>query len=334
MPEVVEKKGGLTGDVVLSKEEEETLKLKKLQQKSRDSNGIFGSRSTGWVKVLAEDDDEEVEKPYKKVQLVSSCVEFALRTWARSDMVIQAGVTVCHHQQSSGSWTLEPDGARSFLPHIERDRVVYMSVSDFSFFLRQGVHEDGDGSVLMFQDGVADGEGAVCVGVEFESLAGDVRVIEETCERGSGEAVLSVTARRLLWDECERMLELVGDTMTSSSHNAISLIIGISDLSSSQVVGSADTRTSSTVSDQPKRRLSKAEKKNKKAVVKNGSDTSVLNNAEESSQKTEGLEKGMVLVLTASYNIKDGEYEGIRVKVSTPEDSCASSLTAVMSLKL
>jgi hypothetical protein len=309
------------------------LKLKKLQQKSRDSNGIFGSRSTGWVKVTAEEEEKEEEGPYKKVQLVSRCVESALRTWARSDMVIQAGVTVCHHQQSSGSWTLEPDGARSFLPHIERDRVVYLSVSDFSFFLRQGLLEDGEGSVVMFQDGVADGEGPVSVGVEFESLSGDVRVIDEVCERGSGEAVLSITARRLLWDECERMLEHLGDT-NASSRSAISLIIGISDLSSSRDVVSAETRTSSAVSDQPKRRLSKAEKKVKKGVAKNGPDTSVLESMEDSAQKTEGLEKGMVLVLSASYNIKDGAYEGIRLKVSTAEDSCSSSLTAVMSLKL
>lgn len=333
LPEVVEKKGGASGDVALSKEEEEILKLRKLQQKSRDSNGIFGSRSTGWVKVTADEEEEVEEGPYKKVQLVSRCVESALRTWARSDMVIQAGVTVCHHQQSSGSWTLEPDGARSFLPHIERDRVVYLSVSDFIFFLRQGVLEDGEGSVLMFQDGAADDEGAVSVGVEFESLTGDVRVIDETCERGSGEAVLSNSARQLLWDECERMLEYLSDN-TASGQSAISLIIGIADLSSSPVSSGDETRASPNMPNQPKRRLSKAEKKIKKAVAKNGPDTSGLENMGESTQKSEGLEKGMVLVLSASYNIKDGAYEGIRLKVSTADDSCSSYLTAVLSLKL
>ena len=330
VPEIVEKVE-LEETEGLTKEEEQKLKLKKLQQKSRDSNGIFGSKSTGWVKVQTVDNDEdEEEKPYKKVQMVSRCVENALRTWARSDMVIQAGVTVCHHQESTGAWRVEPDGARAFLPHIEQDRVMLLSFGDFSFFLRQRVEEDSDGSVLMYQNAdPADGGDDVSIGVEYVTSEGDVISIADCSTKGSGLAVLSSDARHMLWTECVQMLDSLGDSPSTT----LSLIIGIAP--------SKDNKTEikgiSTSADinQTKRRMSKAEKKANKTDSKNGfKRTGSCSETAPDSSAEDSLEKGMALVLTVSYNIVDGNYEGIRLSIATPGDICSSYLTAFLSLKL
>jgi 16S rRNA methyltransferase RsmB/F len=330
IPEAIEKVELDAADG-LTKEEEQMLKLKKLQQKSRDSNGIFGSKSTGWVKVQAVDNEEdEEEKPYKKVQMVSKCVESSLRTWARSDMVIQAGVTVCHHQESTGTWRVEPDGARAFLPHIEPDRVMFLSFGDFSFFLRQQVEEDSDGSVLMFQNAdPADGDDDVSIGVEYVSSEGDVISIGKCRARDSGEAVLSSDARQMLWTECVQIL----DSLVDSPSSSLSLIIGIAPSKDrkAEIAGIAATVEGS----QTKRRMSKAEKKATKKDSKNG--TKRLGSSTEVvpvSGAEDALEKGMALVLTVSYNVVDGNYEGIRLSVSTPEDICSSYLTAFLSLKI
>jgi 16S rRNA methyltransferase RsmB/F len=329
-PEVIEKAELGEADV-LTKEEEQKLKLKKLQQKSRDSNGIFGSKSTGWVKVQTVDDEEdEEEKPYKKVQMVSRCVESALRTWARSDMVIQAGVTVCHHQESTGAWRVEPDGARALLPHIQSDRVMFLSFGDFSFFLRQRVEEDSDGSVLMFQNAdKADGDDDVSIGVEYVTSEGDIISIGDCSARGSGEAVLSSAARQMLWTECVRILDSLGDTPSS----AFSLIIGIAPSKDTKTEVAGITATAEGT--QTKRRMSKAEKKAIKTDSKSGSKrTGSSAEVVPGSGAEDALEKGMALVLTVSYNVVDGTYEGIRLSVSTPEDICSSYLTAFLSLKI
>jgi 16S rRNA methyltransferase RsmB/F len=332
IPEVIEKAELGEADV-LTKEEEQELKLKKLQQKSRDSNGIFGSKSTGWVKVQTVDNEEdEEEKPYKKVQMVSRCVESALRTWARSDMVIQAGVTVCHHQESTGAWRVEPDGARALLPHIESDRVMFLSFGDFSFFLRQRVEEDSDGSVLMFQNAdTADGDNDVSIGVEYVTSEGDIISIGDCSARGSGEAVLSSAARQMLWTECVQILDSLGDTPSS----AFSLIIGIAPSKDTKTEVAGITATAEGT--QTKRRMSKAEKKAIKTDSKNGSKRTEIS-AEvvpgSGAEEEDALEKGMALVLTVSYNVVDGNYEGIRLSVSTPEDICSSYLTAFLSMKI
>lgn len=315
----------------LTKEEEQKLKLKKLQQKSRDSNGIFGSKSTGWVKVQTiENEEDEEEKPYRKVQMVSRSVEDALRTWARSDMVIQAGVTVCHHQESTGAWRVEPDGARAFLPHIEPDRVMFLSFGDFSFFLRHQVEEDSDGSVLMFQNAdTADGESNVSIGVEYISPEGDVISIGDCSARGSGEAVLSRDARQMLWSECVQILDSLGDAPSS----VFSLIIGIapSKKRNNDIASIASTADGS----QTKRRMSKAEKKASKLDSKTSSKCAVTCPlALPSGGAEDALEKGMALVLTVSYNVVDGSYEGIRLGIATPVDICSSYLTAFLSLKI
>lgn len=318
----------------LTKEEEQKLKVKKLQQKSRDSNGIFGSKSTGWVKVqTVENEEDGEEKPYRRVQMVSRSVESALRTWARSDMVIQAGVTVCHHQESTGAWRVEPDGARAFLPHIEPGRVMFLSYGDFSFFLRHQVEEDSDGSVLMFQNAdtaEANGENGVSIGVEYISPEGDVMSIGECSARGSGEAVLSSDARHMLWTECVQILDSLGDTPSST----ISLIIGIAppkNRNNEEIASTAATADSS----QAKRRMSKAEKKANKSDSKSSSKRTVSYPLALPSGGTENaLEKGMALVLTVSYNVVDGNYEGIRLSVATPVDMCSSYLTAFLSLKI
>jgi 16S rRNA methyltransferase RsmB/F len=330
LPEVIEKAELGEADV-LTKEEEQKLKLRKLQQKSRDSNGIFGSKSTGWVKVQTVDDEEdEEEKPYKKVQMVSRCVESALRTWARSDMVIQAGVTVCHHQESTGAWRVEPDGARALLPHIQSDRVMFLSFGDFSFFLRQRVEEDSDGSVLMFQNAdKADGDNDVSIGVEYVTSEGDIISIGDCSARGSGEAVLSSAARQMLWTECVRILDSLGDTPSS----AFSLIIGIAPSKDTKTEVAGITATAEGT--QTKRRMSKAEKKAIKTDSKSGSKrTGSSAEVVPGSGAEDALEKGMALVLTVSYNVVDGTYEGIRLSVSTPEDICSSYLTAFLSLKI
>ena len=334
----------ITGEDVLTAEEEEKLKLKKLQQKSRDSNGIFGSRSTGWLKMQAADEDVEDNKPYKKVQMISKCVEQALRTWARSDMVIEAGVTVCHHQENSKVWKLEPDGARAFLPHIKTDRVVFLTAADFAFFLRQGVERTGTNNILIFQDGEggdednADEDG-VTIGVEVETTDGDVRKISNSSLKGISEECLSTVARTMLWSECTQRL----DDLSDSPDTSFTLIVAIAPPSSSSSGSSSDGRCTSTqvksvVGDfSSKKRLSKAEKKNKKAEIKKvleGKNTESVTNETLTSSDEFDDDESMVLVLDVTYNVVDERYDGIRLNTATGVDFCTSYLTAILSLKI
>ena len=345
LPEVIDKV--ITGEDDLTVEEEERLKLKKLQQKSRDSNGIFGSRSTGWLKVQAADEDEEVNKPYKKVQMISKCVEQALRTWARSDMVIEAGVTVCHHQDSSKIWKLEPDGARALLPHIKADRVVFLTAADFSFFLRQGVEQNGTNNILIFQDGEGgdednEEEDGVTIGVEVETVHGDVRNISDCSSKGFTEECLSADARNKLWSECTQRLDDISDSPDTSFTLIVAIAPPSSSSSSSSSSNSCDGRSLSTqltrtVDSSSKKRLSKAEKKNKKADMKKafeGECPESVTNA--TSVPTDELddEGSMVLVLTVTYNVVDERYDGIRLNTVSGGDVCNSYLTAILSLKI
>ena len=343
VPEVIDKV--ITGEDVLTLEEEERLKLKKLQQKSRDSNGIFGSRSTGWLKVQAAEEDEEDNKPYKKVQMISKCVEQALRTWARSDMVIEAGVTVCHHQESSKIWKLEADGARALLPHIKADRVVFLTAADFTFFLRQGVEQNGTNNILIFQDGEGgdednEGEDGVTIGVEVETVHGDVRKISDSSSKGFTEECLSADARNKLWSECTQRLDDISDSPDTS----FTLIVAIAppsrssgSSSSSGDKGSLSTQLTSTVDSSSKKRLSKAEKKNKKADMKKalqGKCTESVTNTTSMSTDELDDEGRMVLVLTVTYNVVDERYDGIRLNTVSAGDVCNSYLTAILSLKI
>lgn len=347
VPEVTEK--AVAGEEMLTAEEEERLKLKKLQQKSRDSNGIFGSRSTGWLKVQAADEDEEDNKPYKKVQMVSKRVEHALRTWARSDMVIEAGVTVCHHQESSKVWKLEPDGARALLPHIKADRVVFLSAADFAFFLRQGIEQNRSNNILIFQDGEGgdrdnEDDDGVTIGVEVETADGDVRKVSDSSSKGISEECLGTDARNKLWTECTQRL----DDLSDSPDTSFTLIIAIAPPSSSSSSGSssssssgdgrsASTQATSSVDSSSKKRLSKAEKKNKKAEVKKvqeGKRTGSVTNATPVPSDEHDDEESMVLVLTVTYNVVDERYDGIRLNTVTGDDVCSSYLSAILSLKI
>ena len=324
IPEVIEKKN-VDEEGGLSKEEEEKIKIKKLQQKSRDSNGIFGSRSTGWLKVVEDEAEEIIEGPYKRVQMVSRCVESALRTWARSDMVIQAGVTVCHHQESSGSWQVEPDGARAFLPHIEREKVIYLSPSDFSFFLMLRAEEEGEksSSAVMFQK-LIEGEGEEGVSIEVEvEIEGDVLTVEESSS--GGDVCLSADGRTRLWADCAKRLELI------EAPNTVSLVIAIQELfGTTENNGNSGNNGKTEDSSQPKRRISNAERKN----LKSSKESKGSSSNEKVETHSEGLENGMVLVLTVSYNIVDGNFEGIRLLTATSDDVCRSYMTALTSLKI
>ena len=342
----------VAGDEMLTAEEEERLKLKKLQQKSRDSNGIFGSRSTGWLKVQAAEEDEEDTKPYKKVQMVSKCVEHALRTWARSDMVIEAGVTVCHHQDSSKVWKLEPDGARAFLPHIKADRVVFLSAADFAFFLRQGIEQNRSNNILIFQDGGGgdmynEDDDGVTIGVEVETADGDVRKISDSSAKGISEECLGTDARNKLWTECTQRL----DDLSDSPDTSFTLIIAIAPPSSSSSSSSSSSNGSSSNSggrsgstqvtssgdSSSKKRLSKSEKKIKKAEVKKvqeGKYTENVTNATPASSDDVHDDESMVLVLTVTYNVVDERYDGIRLNTVTGDDVCSSYLSAILSLKI
>ena len=329
VPEIIEKKGA-DEEIAVSKAEEEKMKIKKLEQKSRDSNGIFGSRSTGWLKVESNNSEEVDEGPSKKVQMVSKCVENALRTWARSDMIIQAGVTVCHHQESSGSWTLEPDGARAFLPHIEKENVILLSPSDFAFFLRIGCDENTDGevvksSVIMFQNSIEEKENEkeiLSLGVEVERTDGEIFTIN---------TALSLVGREKLWKQSVERLELLE---SSTSFSSTSVIIAVDD----NIDEKLDNSMILESNQQPKRRISKAERKNLK-LNSNDSKISksvktVHNNKIETEIDSEGTEHKMVLVLTVSYNIIDGSYEGVRINAASSEDVCSSYMAAVLSTRI
>ena len=334
IPDIIEKKG-LDEDVMLSKAEEEKLKIKKLEQKSRDSNGIFGSRSTGWLKVESKETEEMKIGPYKKVQLVSKCVENALQTWARKDMIIQAGVTVCNYQESSGTWTLEPDGARAFLPHIKNENVIVLPGSDFAFFLRIGCEENEDGegiksSVIMYQDSDSKKEGEVeveddvSIGVEVERSNGDIFHIE---------TAISSHSKKTLWKYCVERLELL-----ESSSSSFSLIIVVDDVIDNNIHKIDKNIILSEGNQIFKRRLSKAEKKNLKSNSKilrpSNSDQNNINNDSKVQIDSESTEHKMVLVLTVSYNIVDNSYEGVRLNTATSADVCNSYMTAMYSLKL
>ena len=334
IPDIIEKKG-LDEDVMLSKAEEEKLKIKKLEQKSRDSNGIFGSRSTGWLKVESKETEEMKIGPYKKVQLISKCVENALQTWARKDMIIQAGVTVCNYQESSGTWTLEPDGARAFLPHIKNENVIVLPGSDFAFFLRIGCEENEDGegiksSVIMYQDSDSKKEGEVeveddvSIGVEVERSNGDIFHIE---------TAISSHSKKTLWKYCVERLELL-----ESSSSSFSLIIVVDDVIDNNIHKIDKNIILSEGNQIFKRRLSKAEKKNLKSNSKilrpSNSDQNNINNDSKVQIDSESTEHKMVLVLTVSYNIVDNSYEGVRLNTATSADVCNSYMTAMYSLKL
>ena len=333
VPNIIEKKGA-DEDIAISKAEEEKMKIKKLEQKSRDSNGIFGSRSTGWLKVESSTTEEVDEGPSKKVQMVSKCVESALRTWARSDMIIQAGVTVCHHLESSGTWTLEPDGARAFLPHMQKDNVILLTPSDFAFFLRIGCDENEDGevvrsSVIIFQDSIVEKEEVnekdeeiLSLGVEVERTDGEIMTIN---------TALSLIGRDKVWKQC---VERLGLLESSTSFSSTSVIIAVDDSIDETLENSMILESNQ----KPKRRISKAERKNLKL---NFNDSKSLNSAKtthndkiETEIDCEGTEHKMVLVLTVSYNIVDGSYEGIRINTATSEDVCSSYMAAVLSTRI
>jgi hypothetical protein len=344
--------GGKIGDdenVELSKAEEERIRRKKLQQKSRDSNGIFGSKSTGWLKVEAEEERDIVEGPYKMVQLVSQCVEDALRIWARSDMVIQAGVTVCQYQESNELWKVESDGARALLPHVDEKSLILLSPADFSFFLRQGVEKEE--SVIMYKNQSEediDEEGELSVGVEIEEADGNIVPVDDGEDNDDGMEVLSTQGRVELWKECERRLELLDVEDTSSQ--IFSLIVSLKNPINNG--GGSNSKTSlqslasavESGSAQTKRRLSKAERKSQKSNLKETSADALSKKSgsvllDDSSQLDDSdgmleLERGMVIVISVSYKIVGDSYEGIRLEVATAADVCESYGTAISSLKL
>jgi hypothetical protein len=347
--------GGKIGDDEngeINKAEEEKIRRKKLQQKSKDGNGIFGSKSTGWLKVEAEEERDIFVGPYKMVQLVSQCVEDALKVWARSDMVIQAGVAVCQYQKSSELWKVEPDGARALLPHLDEKSLIRLSPADFSFFLRLGVEKEE--SVIMYKNQLEEdmeNENELLVGVEIEEADGNIVPVDDGESNDDGMEVLSTEGRVELWRECERRLELLD--MEETLLLSFSLIVSLKNLGSN----GRDCKSASSLepllsafavgsgSSQPKRRLSKAERKNKKSILKETSASTLSNKSgslvkndlsqlEDDNDSILELERGMVIVISVSYKVVGDSYEGIRLQVATAADVCESYGTAISSLKL
>jgi hypothetical protein len=155
---------------------------------------------------------------------------------------------------------------------------------------------------------------------------------------------ISPEGRLALYQECEKRLESLSDYDCSS----FSLLVCIDKLVEKEKKNSKPSVVIST-DNQPKRRLSKAEKKNKKSNSTKTVSTPLKVDIEEDEESKDGFEDGMVLVLTVSYeeddissDNEDGNENGsddsqmrqIRFKMSTPDDVRYSYLSAISLLKL
>ena len=153
---------------------------------------------------------------------------------------------------------------------------------------------------------------------------------------------MSADARNKLWSECTQRLDDISDSPDTSFTLIVAIAPPSSSSSSSSSSNSCDGRSLSTqltrtVDSSSKKRLSKAEKKNKKADMKKafeGECPESVTNA--TSVPTDELddEGSMVLVLTVTYNVVDERYDGIRLNTVSGGDVCNSYLTAILSLKI
>jgi 16S rRNA C967 or C1407 C5-methylase (RsmB/RsmF family) len=114
----------------LDDEETPEERMKKRIKQQAQGNGIFGSKSTGWKKLVDTDDNNEIEDKFN-INLVSSEVNNALLNWANNGLLVkQAGINIAN--MTNDKFLIKGYAVPLVcLKHIENDRIINIDKEDF-----------------------------------------------------------------------------------------------------------------------------------------------------------------------------------------------------------
>ena len=310
----------------------EGQRQKKFQRIDGDSHHhARGKRQTNDTSGGSDDDDEDTESdeeedmlPEKTVQVVSTSVHRALKSWATASNTVQAGLTICRFQfQDDGTamLLLDYDGVRSVLPMVVDTRVVTLTTADMLALSHMGTIRSVS-TVLGTISFPSSSSSSKEITVELESES-DV---------DADVAGLSAQGRRDLMTEAVLRFRQKGGEIRDN----ITLFTKLGFPSNACIGGDVRDIGKANVG---KRRMSKAERKKlqKSAVI----GVTATHEQSDLQQVEEGVEKedhgispdGMVIVLTITrQRLHNSASMLISVCIDTPTDLCLSYLTALKKL--